>query len=1218
METQATERSFIAFISYRHTPLDKQAAERIQKSIENYVVPAEFRERVGGKRLGMVFRDEDELPVSSSLTDSIYYALDHSKYLIVICTPDLPLSKWCEQEIRYFIRTHDRDHVIAVLVDGTPDESFSPYLLHVFDEEGNIIRSTEPLGANIAGPNHTIDNKAYKKEIVRVYAALIGCPFDALWQRQKRARTNRLLALLGVAFAIMAVFLGVVLNRNAMIEEQNAVITEQNQSLAAQLSTTRVDSGFTKVAEFDYKGALADALAAMESGNDETIDPRVGELLTDTLGSYWTKRIANRVVYEQPTDITALIVSPDDRSVLLFDQVGVVRLLDAATYEVRWQHNVGDESASLFFTKNGDVLCTTAGSVSCYAAADGTERWSYEKEAENYFRALSADGSILAVLDHEPYPPDVWAFEYTRQPVAIFLDTADGHELGRVELARDGYKLQLSDYEKAKSYGGAFSDDNHQFVFIAEYEAVEQEEIAEEPEAGEETAETAAEEEAAGEEAVGEEAPGEDEETAEDSEAAAEEEAAPETPPEDGMLVFTVDLKDFTKRDRGRLNDTGGGQQIIYGMYVNDRNGDLFYAKYSTGYGAIISAAQQIRGGEDIFHAQATNHTMGSASGINWVEAEEDANRTPEMIWLENGRAVVLSGRQMFIFDGQNAELKHIYEFNGRIVSAWRQAGNATAVELVTDDGYYAVYDLGSTTGVLKSVNGFSLGQSGVALMAPRQGGLSGEGSFLTVRQTAPGRLVEAARASDPSGETLDVLEDINAHGDSVNIEMLPGTGRYMIYAKEYDSQASQATVHVRVVDAATQEIVRSGEVVENGIYVEGASLLALDEERFLFQNQIYHLDGTMEYLERVTEDRKYETSSCQSVRLADGRVLTACDMAGEGKFDPVWIDGELLARSADLDDGLAVATSPVFAVGGNGYVLSYGLPYSAEQREHVQSFEAKTVPYTLLGEDEVMPYIDLDEEEEIGSGEPAPEGGAAEAGEEGGAAEAADEETDAGSGLLAEPPAEPCFALFNALAPGQAYVRDRHPEAELTSVVMGTEKPCAAAIYADGNVTFYDLENGTGKDLAEPYAVNEIQTACFATGDDYFVVLTNAGQIDVYACETMERVYRETLGLMRNEMEYIDFIKAYPVTGGEEEAPESFLFIKTGMHYNNVGQSAIIDSRHWVLHNTIDDVYFADSESGLLYAYRFQVGTDLQSIIRYPLHSREALKTQAEAELAG
>ena len=92
-----TERSYVAFISYRHKPLDKQAAEMIQRRIESYKVPKEFREKVGGERLGMVFRDEDELPASSSLSDSITYALDHSRYLIVICTPDLPQSKWCEQ-----------------------------------------------------------------------------------------------------------------------------------------------------------------------------------------------------------------------------------------------------------------------------------------------------------------------------------------------------------------------------------------------------------------------------------------------------------------------------------------------------------------------------------------------------------------------------------------------------------------------------------------------------------------------------------------------------------------------------------------------------------------------------------------------------------------------------------------------------------------------------------------------------------------------------------------------------------------------------------------------------------------------------------------------------------------------------------------------------------------------------------------------------------------
>ena len=45
----AEESSYISFISYRHLPLDMQAARKIQKKIENYIVPKEFREQFGGK-----------------------------------------------------------------------------------------------------------------------------------------------------------------------------------------------------------------------------------------------------------------------------------------------------------------------------------------------------------------------------------------------------------------------------------------------------------------------------------------------------------------------------------------------------------------------------------------------------------------------------------------------------------------------------------------------------------------------------------------------------------------------------------------------------------------------------------------------------------------------------------------------------------------------------------------------------------------------------------------------------------------------------------------------------------------------------------------------------------------------------------------------------------------------------------------------------------------
>ena len=215
------DREYIAFISYRHMPLDKKAAELIQKRIENYVVPKELRNSNsnGGKHLGTVFRDEDELPASSNLSESITHALDRSKFLIVICTPDLPKSKWCEAEIKYFLKTHDNDHILAILVDGSPEESFSPYLCHSFDEDGNITDNREPLAANIVGQNHTIDRKALDKEIVRVYAALLGCPFDVLWQRERRTRMGKIAALLSMVILIMAVFFGVVFYKNLEIRK---------------------------------------------------------------------------------------------------------------------------------------------------------------------------------------------------------------------------------------------------------------------------------------------------------------------------------------------------------------------------------------------------------------------------------------------------------------------------------------------------------------------------------------------------------------------------------------------------------------------------------------------------------------------------------------------------------------------------------------------------------------------------------------------------------------------------------------------------------------------------------------------------------------------------------------------------------------------------------------------------------------------------------------
>ena len=62
-------RSYVAFISYKHARRDAAIAKEVHTLIENYVIPASLRK--GERKLGVVFRDEEELPISSDLSDSI-------------------------------------------------------------------------------------------------------------------------------------------------------------------------------------------------------------------------------------------------------------------------------------------------------------------------------------------------------------------------------------------------------------------------------------------------------------------------------------------------------------------------------------------------------------------------------------------------------------------------------------------------------------------------------------------------------------------------------------------------------------------------------------------------------------------------------------------------------------------------------------------------------------------------------------------------------------------------------------------------------------------------------------------------------------------------------------------------------------------------------------------------------------------------------------------
>lgn len=267
------------FISYRHTELDMYVAQKIHKGLETYNPPRSV-EKIGGKKtISRVFRDQEELPIGSDLDDNILAALKESEFLIVICSPRTPESHWVLKEIDSFIELHDRDHILAVLIEGEPEESFPKSLLT--DDDGNSI---EPLAADVRGANHAEINKKLKTELIRLAAPLLHCSYDNLKQRHRERKFKRIIACVGAACALIA-GLGVgfgIYNANMLKQ-----INEHYQQKQITQSKYLAETSLNLLDKGDRRSATLVALAALpDENNDRPLVPEAQYALSKALNSY--------------------------------------------------------------------------------------------------------------------------------------------------------------------------------------------------------------------------------------------------------------------------------------------------------------------------------------------------------------------------------------------------------------------------------------------------------------------------------------------------------------------------------------------------------------------------------------------------------------------------------------------------------------------------------------------------------------------------------------------------------------------------------------------------------------------------------------------------------------------------------------------------------------------------------------------------------------------
>ncbi|MCR5670877.1 MAG: TIR domain-containing protein [Butyrivibrio sp.] len=255
-----------AFISYRHSPLDMEIAKKVHTGLETYKIPAAVKKKTGKKRMGRVFRDQEELPIGSDLGDNISSALAESEYLIVICSPRTPKSYWVCKEIETFIELHDRDHVLAVLVEGEPNESFPWQLLQ--DEEGNAI---EPLAADVRGSDKKERDTKLKTELLRLAAPVIGCTYDELRQRHRERIIKRTVTIASVAASVVALVGAAFGIYNANVAGKMTRLANEKSQLADEKSqlAEEVTLQFRKNQENQSRFYAQESLQLLEQGNRE-------------------------------------------------------------------------------------------------------------------------------------------------------------------------------------------------------------------------------------------------------------------------------------------------------------------------------------------------------------------------------------------------------------------------------------------------------------------------------------------------------------------------------------------------------------------------------------------------------------------------------------------------------------------------------------------------------------------------------------------------------------------------------------------------------------------------------------------------------------------------------------------------------------------------------------------------------------------------------------
>ena len=229
-----------AFISYSHAG-DKPVAQALQSVVQTLGKPWWRR------RALHVFRDDTSLSATPHLWPDIETALDASRFLVLIASPQAAASPWVDKEVAHWLLTKSPETILIVLTAGTlgwdmrggdflwdASTPLPPALRRRFRSEPKWVDLTAYRAAN---PKAAARNPDFQTRAADIAAAVQGVPKEDLLsdelRQQRRALNTAYMAAAALAvLAAVSIFETIKANRERNRAER---VLEQGTKTANNL-----------------------------------------------------------------------------------------------------------------------------------------------------------------------------------------------------------------------------------------------------------------------------------------------------------------------------------------------------------------------------------------------------------------------------------------------------------------------------------------------------------------------------------------------------------------------------------------------------------------------------------------------------------------------------------------------------------------------------------------------------------------------------------------------------------------------------------------------------------------------------------------------------------------------------------------------------------------------------------------------------------------------